>query len=48
MLVFHNKENDRKAAKVLRQLGFKPDEIFKVAQLGEKVLLFFDFCELEP
>jgi hypothetical protein len=43
MLKFNDKEADRKAARVLRVLGFRPNQIFKYTTLEDKARVLFQF-----
>jgi hypothetical protein len=42
-----DKENDQKAEVLLRQLGFKPNQIFNMSDLEEKVYLLFNILKPE-
>jgi hypothetical protein len=44
---YRNKEEDQKAETVLRQLGFKPNQIFHESELREKIYLFYNVIKTE-
>lgn len=41
------KDIDEKSEKILRQLGFKPNQIFDMTELEEKVCLFYNVVKPE-